>query len=90
VAERRDLTLRAAELMREIGVPLLSTHVGFVPTSSAAEYATIIERLRESRRPGDDECDLLMETGRNGARSCSSSSTTWRARTCRSTSTRPT
>src|SRR5690349_10344904 len=44
---RRDLTLRAAELIRDMGVLLLSTHVGFIPTSSAPEYGTITERLRE-------------------------------------------
>jgi sugar phosphate isomerase/epimerase len=66
--ERRDLTLRAAELMREIGVPLLSTHVGFVPTSSAAEYATIIERLRElADHLATMNVTLLMETGQETA-----------------------
>jgi sugar phosphate isomerase/epimerase len=65
---RRDFTLRAGELMREIGVPLLSTHVGFIPTSSAPEYETITERLRElAEKLGAMNVTLLMETGQETA-----------------------
>jgi len=65
---RRDLTLRAAELMRDLGVPLLSTHVGFIPASSAPEYAKITERLRElSDHLASMNVTLLMETGQETA-----------------------
>jgi len=65
---RRDLTLRAAELMRDLGVSLLSTHVGFIPPSSAPEYAKITERLRDlSDQLAAMNVTLLMETGQETA-----------------------
>jgi sugar phosphate isomerase/epimerase len=66
--QRRDLTIRAAELMRQVGVSLLSTHVGFIPTSRAPEYETITERLRElADKLAEMNVSLLMETGQETA-----------------------
>src|SRR3954453_22587378 len=50
---RRDLTLRAAELMRDLGVSLLSTHVGFHP---AFQRAGVRQDHRAPARPVRSAC----------------------------------
>jgi L-ribulose-5-phosphate 3-epimerase len=67
-AVRRDLTLRAARLTRELGVDKLTTHVGFIPPPNDAGYDTLVKRIAELAKPlGNDGIELLMETGQESA-----------------------
>lgn len=47
--ERRSITERSAALAKELGMPHVSAHVGFVPHKSAdpKRYQTIVDRVRE-------------------------------------------
>jgi len=66
--ERRDLTLRAAELSAELGVPLLSFHMGFVPASNDPLYRVLVQRARElATQVAASNVSILMETGQESA-----------------------
>jgi sugar phosphate isomerase/epimerase len=65
---RRDETIAAAELARELGVAALTTHVGFVPPSSDAGYGKMISRVGEvAEALVPLGVWLLMETGQETA-----------------------
>jgi len=66
--DRRDITVAAARLTQQLGVKFLSTHVGFIPASNHANYASCITRIREiAQILADRGLDLLMETGQERA-----------------------
>ncbi len=66
--QRRELTLRAGELAKAIGLRMLSTHVGFVPPSSDDNYDVMVKRVCEVAEPLQNRgVDLLLETGQESA-----------------------
>jgi sugar phosphate isomerase/epimerase len=66
--DRRDLTERAARLCKELGLKVLTTHVGFVPASSDQGYARMVERVNDvAKICADQGVRFLMETGQEGA-----------------------
>jgi L-ribulose-5-phosphate 3-epimerase len=65
---RRQLTLAAARLAQELGLTLLSTHVGFIPPSDHADYPKLIKRIAEVAADlADAGITLAMETGQETA-----------------------
>jgi sugar phosphate isomerase/epimerase len=61
---RKQLTIQAAKLTKELGVNWLTTHIGFVPPSSHEKYEVMITRVREiAAALGEQGLALLMETG---------------------------
>lgn len=65
---RRQLAVRAGQLAAELGVKLLSCHIGFVPPSSHQQYTVMVQRVRElAGELGKIGVDLLMETGQERA-----------------------
>lgn len=66
--KRKELTLRAAELGKMLGLSMISTHIGFVPQSSEKNYAVMTERVSEvAQAMKTHNIDLLMETGQEEA-----------------------
>jgi L-ribulose-5-phosphate 3-epimerase len=62
--QRRELSIRAAQLTAELGIKSLEFHVGFVPSSSDPAYNVLVERVREIGQAAVKlGVDLLMETG---------------------------
>jgi sugar phosphate isomerase/epimerase len=65
---RRAMTRSAAQIAAEMGMNLLSAHIGFVPPSSDPTYAAMLERIcliaEDLREFG---VTLLMETGQETA-----------------------
>ena len=65
---RKQLTNAAAQLANELGLKLLSTHIGFVPPSSDPNYQAMLARICEVATDlGELSMDLLMETGQESA-----------------------
>ena len=65
---RKKLTEQAVRLSAELGVKLLSTHIGFVPPSNHEAYPNVVARIREvATLFGDSGLELLMETGQERA-----------------------
>jgi sugar phosphate isomerase/epimerase len=65
---RKQLTKAAAQLAGELGLKMLSTHVGFVPPSSDPNYQAMLGRVCEVATDiGSLGMDLLMETGQESA-----------------------
>ncbi|HEX8523856.1 MAG TPA: sugar phosphate isomerase/epimerase family protein [Tepidisphaeraceae bacterium] len=65
---RKKLVGQAAALTAELGVQMLSSHVGFIPPSSDPKYGTMIERIRDiASILGEHNLILLMETGQETA-----------------------
>jgi len=65
---RRDLTVRAAKLTQQLGVKLLTFHVGFVPPSSDPAYPVMVDRVSSvANAVAADGVTLLMETGQESA-----------------------
>jgi sugar phosphate isomerase/epimerase len=65
---RKALTKAAAQIAAELGLKKLSTHIGFVPPSSDANYQAMLGRICEVA--GDLAAlgmELLMETGQESA-----------------------
>jgi L-ribulose-5-phosphate 3-epimerase len=61
---RRQMTLQGAGLAKQLGITLLTTHIGFVPKSSHEKYPVVLERIREIAKPlAEMGIDLLAETG---------------------------
>jgi sugar phosphate isomerase/epimerase len=61
---RKQMTIQAGKLAAELGVKLLSTHVGFIPKSNSVNYGILVGRIREiAAALGEFGVDLLMETG---------------------------
>ena len=66
--QRREMTLAAGKLATQLGIRLLSVHMGFIPLSSNGQYQVLIERARElASSMADLGIDLLMETGQERA-----------------------
>src|SRR5215210_3886316 len=60
---RKQLSVAAAKLTKELGVKFLSTHIGFVPPSNYEQYEVMIGRVREiATALGEAGVELLMET----------------------------
>ncbi len=65
---RRESSMNALQLCKELGIKCVGTHIGFVPLSNDPGYATIIERTRQIAEPfAQAGVDLLMETGQEAA-----------------------
>lgn len=66
--QRRDMMLAAAQITRQLGVKILTTHVGFIPPSNHDKYALILGRIRElAVMLNDHGIELTMETGQEPA-----------------------
>src|SRR5687767_5079362 len=67
-AVRRAFTKSAGQIARELGMNLLSAHIGFVPPSSDPGYATMLERIcLVAGDLGELDVELAMETGQETA-----------------------
>src|SRR5439155_372121 len=65
---RKQLTKAAAQLAGEMGMKMLSTHIGFVPPSSDPNYAGMLGRVCSVATDlGELGLELLMETGQESA-----------------------
>ena len=65
---RKRLSQEAVKLARELAMPLVATHVGFVPPASDPGYHKMISRVREiAAMCAEQKLDLLMETGQERA-----------------------
>src|SRR5205085_12205346 len=65
---RRELTSKAAQLCKSVGLKMLSTHIGFVPPSSDEKYTVMLDRVcRIAEDLMAHNLDLLMETGQEPA-----------------------
>lgn len=65
---RRDQTIIAARISKELGVGKLSTHIGFVPLSSDGAYDKMVGRVGEiANELSTVGVSLLMETGQESA-----------------------
>lgn len=67
-ASRRSITEQAAKLGKELGVPHISAHVGFVPPKGQGNYNVVRDRIREvADLFKSHNLSLLMETGQEKA-----------------------
>lgn len=67
-ANRRSITEQAARLGKELGVPHISAHVGFVPPRGQGNYNVVRDRIREvADLFKSHNLSLLMETGQEKA-----------------------
>ncbi|MDQ3441811.1 MAG: sugar phosphate isomerase/epimerase [Planctomycetota bacterium] len=65
---RKAMMKQAGNLAAELGITLLTSHIGFVPPSSEPKYNTMVERVCEIAAPFRDlGITLLMETGQESA-----------------------
>jgi L-ribulose-5-phosphate 3-epimerase len=65
---RRALMLQGGKVAAELGVELITSHVGFIPASNQGGYQVAIERIRElANGLGELGVGLLMETGQEPA-----------------------
>jgi len=65
---RRRLAREAARFAQELGIRVVSTHVGFVPVPADPHYVTIRDRVRDAAAEfAGFGVDLLMETGQERA-----------------------
>ena len=62
--DRRAHAQQCARLCGQMGLKMLSTHVGFVPHSNDAAYPGILKRIAQVARDfADQNVELIMETG---------------------------
>ena len=67
-AIRKALMKQAVGLATELGLKIVSSHVGFIPPSSEAKYNTMVERVCAIAEPFNDQgITLMMETGQESA-----------------------
>ena len=65
---RRQLTKSAAQIAKDLGMPLVTAHVGFVPPSNDPNYGSMVERLETIAADLDTlGLTLTMETGQESA-----------------------
>ena len=65
---RKSITQQAAALARDLGLPHISAHVGFVPPRGEGNYNTVRDRIREiADLFARHNLSLLMETGQEKA-----------------------
>ena len=63
-ADRRAHVERCAALAGELGLPLVSTHIGFVPASNTDAYRTLLERAADAAELlAARGATLVVETG---------------------------
>jgi len=66
--ERREMLAIASGICRDVGIKLLSVHVGFIPLSSGETYRVMVDRVAEIAASMEkDGVGLLMETGQESA-----------------------
>lgn len=66
---RREHAIAGARIASELGIKQLSTHVGFVPASSASNYRPIVDRIADvAKEFAKLGVSLTMETGQERAR----------------------
>lgn len=66
--KRKEMTLSAGDIAKDLGLTMISTHIGFVPPSSDAGYDKMVKRICEVAEPlADKGISLLLETGQEGA-----------------------
>jgi sugar phosphate isomerase/epimerase len=67
-AIRKALMKQSVNLATELGLTIVSAHVGFIPPSSEPKYNTMIERVCEIAEPFSAAgITLMMETGQESA-----------------------
>ena len=67
-AARKQLSAQAAQLAVELGIRIISVHVGFVPAPNTPGYETITTRVRQiAETMKSHDIDLLLETGQEHA-----------------------
>jgi len=65
---RKSITEQSAALARDLGLPHISAHVGFVPPRGQDNYNTVRDRIREiADMFAKHNLTLLMETGQEKA-----------------------
>jgi L-ribulose-5-phosphate 3-epimerase len=65
---RKQITLQAANIAQELGLSLLTTHIGFIPQSNHPDYPTLIDRISEiTAALSAHGITLAMETGQESA-----------------------
>jgi L-ribulose-5-phosphate 3-epimerase len=65
---RKSITEQAAALARDLGLPHISAHVGFVPPRGQGNYTVVRDRIREiADMFARHNLSLLMETGQEKA-----------------------
>ena len=65
---RKSITEQSAALARDLGLPHISAHVGFVPPRGQDNYNTVRDRIREiADMFAKHNLSLLMETGQEKA-----------------------
>ena len=65
---RRQLTLQAGKLAQELGLSILTTHVGFIPPSNHSDYPKLLGRVGEiAEALAEWGITLAMETGQETA-----------------------
>jgi L-ribulose-5-phosphate 3-epimerase len=65
---RKSITQQAAALARDLGLPHISAHVGFVPPRGRGNYDIVRDRIREiADLFAKHNLSLLMETGQEKA-----------------------
>lgn len=67
-SSRKSITQQAAALARDLGLPHISAHVGFVPPRGQGNYNIVRDRIREiADLFARHNLSLLMETGQEKA-----------------------
>ncbi|MGA2441424.1 MAG: sugar phosphate isomerase/epimerase family protein [Tepidisphaeraceae bacterium] len=65
---RRQLTLQAGKLAQDLGLAILTTHVGFIPQSNHADYPKLLGRVADLAAVlAESGITLAMETGQETA-----------------------
>jgi len=65
---RQRLTVESAKLARELGIKILTTHVGFIPPSDHELYPRLLKRVGDvAAALAELEIDLAMESGQEPA-----------------------
>ena len=67
-ASRKELTAKASQLTRTLGIKYLTTHIGFVPGKTDIGYLPMLDKIREiCGILKKDDVTLLLETGQERA-----------------------
>ena len=65
---RKQIMIQGGKLGRELGITMVSTHVGFVPASNDPRYEVAVARVRELAAAYQElGLSMLMETGQERA-----------------------
>lgn len=67
-SQRRPLAVACGKIAHDLGLKLLTTHIGFIPPSSHPAYRTMVQRICDVAEVFQPlGLDLLMETGQETA-----------------------